>query len=266
MKVVSWNVNGIRARWEVLKQFIISSNIDILGVQECRVNDDSWIENLNNELLLIGYKLIISKHKYSGYAGVGFIVRTEYQVLNQNSILPGRDISILIDGITYTNVYIHQGQEIDSDQFNQKIEYINTLINKLNKNGRRVVLGDFNICPTERDVWNTDYWNDSTVSCTPKERELFWSFLVNLNLKEVEFPQRFSWYSARHNWRLYQDNKRVSTEKYGVKCDHILISHSLNYNCANIDLENGLPEVKSNVTLSDHSPLIVEINSSEDRY
>lgn len=260
MRLINWNVNGLRARYDLILEIIQKYSPDVMTIQESKINsmDFEWYRE---QFEVYGFKSYLSYHD-SGFHGVLTLVNSSYES-SATVVESGRVIDTRVDGTRIINVYINQGQEVDSDEFFNKL----TLMEKLKKyladivqDSRVYVAGDFNICPTENDVWSTDHWTEDTVSCTPTERRSFSEILESCGLINLPTSDSvpFTWYGYRTAYRKYDGNILVDESgKYGIKCDHIL--STANTGKVKLLIDYRLPKIKTEVTTSDHVPMILDI-------
>lgn len=253
MKIVSWNVNGIRACYKkTLEGFVRSTKADILCLQETKAHPDQ----LNDEIKTVGGSWSAwAWAKRKGYSGV-----VTYSAQQPRAHQVGLGIELYDDegrvvitdheDFLLYNIYFPNGQSGDERQ-KYKMHFNNDLLKHLKekiKEGREiVVLGDYNIAPQEIDIYDPKKFA-STSGFLSAERKWFEHFL------EVGFvdtfrhlhgnePDRYSW------WNLI-DRSRLGNR--GWRIDLICVSKGL------------VPKIKSadildNVEGSDHCPVVLEL-------
>lgn len=263
MIILNYNVNGLSARIDQLLHLISNYNPDIITLQESKCSIDTALTLL--DCVSGAYKIICSPYTTKHHHGV--ITLVIHKLYDSNLILEqGRVLRVnLVGDLSVYNVYINQGQEIGSDEYNKKLTLMTKLIDWCNIDINIIVAGDFNICLTENDVWSTSHWTDNTLCCTNLERKLFNDLLNTNNLINIPVPKLGNknsptWYGYRNQWRQYdKDEKLLPLEgKYGIRCDYILTNIKT---ANNINVINTVrfPYPKPLETTSDHVPLLLEI-------
>jgi len=162
-------------------------------------------------------------------------------------------LAATIDGIRVVCLYVPNGQSIESDKYRYKLDWLarinQWLATELAANDRLVVVGDFNIAPDERDVYDPKAWEGQVLFSAP-ERQAFQDLLA-LGLKDSfrlfeQAPASFTWWDYRVN---------AFKRKMGLRIDHILLSGRLAGACrsSSIDIEP-----RKNERPSDHAPAIAD--------
>ena len=163
IKVVSWNVNSIRARIELFVNWIKINNPDIILLQEIKAREEDFpfseFDNLNYNIKVNGQK------SYNGVAIFSKFPLSDIQINLPTFDDPqARYIEAWVDykdtGFRVASVYAPNGNPINSDKFNYKLQWLNNFhkhILKLKEYEESIILGgDYNICPTKDDVANED--------------------------------------------------------------------------------------------------------------
>ena len=258
MKIISWNVNSVRARMNNILEYIKQDKPDILFLQEIKTQDENFpYEDFKN----IGYETHVFGQK--SYNGVAIISRIKIDNIKKNLIKDEKKQSRIISGevklkkkkINLINIYVPNGNPVETDKYEYKKNWLKAFISgvkkELKKNSNVLIAGDFNIIPEEIDVYDfTRYENDALgrVEIRKKFREL-----LNLGFKDI--------------FRLKNKNKQEYTfwdyfagswqKNYGMRIDHFLLSHNLIENISSIHI-NKKPRSKTKP--SDHTPIELEIN------
>ena len=258
MKIISWNVNSVRARINNILNYINQAKPDILLLQEIKTQDENFpYEDFKN----IGYESYVFGQK--SYNGVAIVSKKKVNKINKNLIEDDLKQSRIISGeiqlrkkkIELINIYVPNGNPITTEKYDYKKNWLKKLINcikkRLSENSNILIAGDFNIIPEEIDVYDFErYENDALgkLEIRKKFREL-----LNLGFKDV--------------YRLKYKNKQEYTfwdyfagswqKNYGMRIDHVLLSNNLIDNIYSINI-NKKP--RSRVKPSDHTPIELEIN------
>ena len=254
MKIASWNVNGIRARTEHVVNWLEATQPDVLAIQESKVVDDLFPYD---EYLKLGYHPFVYGQK--AYNGVALLSKKE--PINPTTGISGfkdpqtRVVSATYDGITVIDIYVPNGQSVGSDKFVYKLEWLDHLTryieNSLEENENLIVLGDFNIAPEDRDVYDPEVWKDK-VLCSKQERGAL-EKLFALGL--VDSFRLFEQQDASYSWWDYR--AAAYRRKMGLRIDLILLSTPLAKHCASSTIDES---PRSWEKPSDHTPVIVEID------
>lgn len=259
-KILNWNVNGLRARWDQLKSIMADDSYDIIALQETKCEYEQ-VDYIVDELKALGYTLYLNPHP-DGYHGTGIIIKSHLQFWTGMHV-HGRVQEVYGTDFRLINVYVNQGQAVDSPEYPIKLELMSELKKLMTRSSdtNLIVLGDFNICPEDEHVWDVGYWHDEVISRTPPEVESFNQLAQITGIRNVPVANdvKFTWYPYRHTWRKYQSDQLVEhTGKYGIKCDHVLTNMQAVSEIALLDYCR-LPKIKSDFTTSDHVPMVIEI-------
>ena len=253
MKLATWNVNSLKVRLPHLLDWAAQAQPDVICLQETKVEDAKFPLM---ELQAAGYQAVFSGQK--SYNGVAILSRTPPDDVAAG--VPGliddhrRVISGSIGGVRVISVYCPNGQAVGTDKYEYKLRWYSAvrgwLKEELARHPRLAILGDFNVAPEDRDVYNPRIW-EGRVLCSEPERAAFRA-LLELGLKDAfrlfEQPERvFSWWdyrmlAFRRNW--------------GLRIDHILLSNELAPMCTACTVD---PAPRKLEQPSDHAPVIAEI-------
>ena len=258
MKIISWNVNSVRARIKNISDYIKQSKPDILLLQETKTQD---INFPYEEFISLGYKSHVYGQK--SYNGVAIIAKTKVKNINKNFIKDNLNQSRIITGEIYLkkkkieliNIYIPNGNPIETEKYDYKKDWLKKFIigvkKKLSENSNLIIAGDFNIIPDEIDVYDFKrYENDALgrLEIRKKFREL-----INLGFHDV---YRFK-YKHKQEYTFWDYFAGSWQKNYGMRIDHFLLSNNLLENILTINI-NKKPRSKTKP--SDHTPIELEIN------
>ena len=270
MKIISFNVNGLRARLHQLEALIARHDPDIIGLQETKVQDSEFP---HGELEQLGYRIV--HHGQKGHYGVATFSRLDPVEVDKG--YPGEDPSYqrrllitryqLADGrpLRVVNGYFPQGESRDHpEKFpNKRNFYANLqrwLAEDADPNELLVVLGDMNISPEDADIGigedNRQRWlRTGKCSFLPEEREWLnrvkeWGLIDTYRVAHPDVNDRYSWFDYRSRG-FERDPKR------GLRIDLILVTRPLNDLCtaAGIDYE-----LRGMERPSDHCPVWAEFD------
>jgi len=252
MRVATWNVNSLKVRLPQVLEWLKLHQPDALCLQETKLEDPKFPVE---EIRAAGYEVQYSGQKtYNGVA-----ILSKAPATAALTLVPGFDdpqkrvLAATIDGIRVVCLYVPNGQSIESDKYRYKLDWLartnQWLATELAANDRLVVVGDFNIAPDERDVYDPKAWEGQVLFSAP-ERQAFQDLLA-LGLKDSF--RLFEQASASFTWWDYRVN--AFKRKMGLRIDHILLSGPLAGACrsSSIDIEP-----RKNERPSDHAPVIAD--------
>ncbi|TVQ48690.1 MAG: exodeoxyribonuclease III [Gammaproteobacteria bacterium] len=252
MRVATWNVNSLRVRLPQVLEWLTLASPDVLGLQETKLTDGEFpIE----ALAAAGYQAVFAGQKT--YNGVALLARelpedpvTELVGFEdpQRRVMAGT-----VGGVRIWNLYVPNGQSVDSDKYTYKLGWLaalrETLAAELEKHERVIVMGDFNIAPDDRDVHDPAAWAGK-VLCSEPERSALTS-LLDLGLEDLfrRFDQAedtFSWWDYRAGG--FRRN-------HGLRIDLILGTAAMADTCTTCVVDRA-PRAWERP--SDHAPVMAE--------
>ena len=265
MKIVSFNINSLRARLHQLEQIIELHQPDLIGLQETKVHDDQFpLEAVE----ALGYQAHF--HGQKGHYGVASLTRETPLAVSRgfdsdDEESQRRLISVTLaakDGspVTIINGYFPQGDSRKHEvKFPAKQKFYEDLQIHLKKHHSAdqqvIVMGDINISPEDIDIGigedNRKRWlRSGKCSFLPEEREWLarlhgWGLQDSYRLLKPEVDDRFSWFDYRS--RGFNDDP-----KRGLRIDTILITESLAANLTGADIDYATREMEKP---SDHCPI-----------
>ncbi|MDH4107405.1 MAG: exodeoxyribonuclease III [Gammaproteobacteria bacterium] len=254
MKIATWNVNSLKVRLPHVLEWMNGAGPDVLVLQEIKQTNDDFPVKAFAE---VGYAAIASGQKT--YNGVAVIAREAPR--DAQTDFPGfadpqrRILATTIGSLRVVNLYVPNGQEVGSDKYAYKLEWLAALKKflqaELAQHEHVVVLGDFNIAPEDRDVYDPVKWGDA-VLCSPAERRALREVL-ELGFSDVfrQFEQTeksFSWWDYR---------AAGFRRNAGLRIDLILASESLAGTCKASYIDR---EPRTWERPSDHTPVIAEFD------
>ena len=260
MIISSWNVNSIKVRLPNVLQYLAEYEPDILVLQETKSIDLNFPED---EIQSCGYHSYYCGQKT--YNGVAILSKGKCLDVELNPVAIDeaevRTISCTYNNLRVLNVYVVNGKSVGSDKYQHKLKWLKKLNNycksSLTEFKNFVVLGDFNIAPTDNDVFDIESTKDQ-ILCSVDERKSF-NNLLKLGLYDLfdkfDFsPQTFTWWDYRAG---------AFHRNIGYRIDHILGSKSVLDGCKSfiIDKETRHKSwCKKEPRTSDHAPVRVELS------
>jgi exodeoxyribonuclease-3 len=252
MKIATWNVNSLNVRLPHVLEWLAANEPDVLVLQEIKQVTEAFPLDAFTEA---GYKSVASGQKT--YNGVATISREE--PLDSITDFPGFDdpqrriLATTINGVRVVDLYVPNGQAVGSEKYEYKLSWLEALRKflkvELESHKNLVVLGDFNIAPEDRDVYDAEKWGDA-ILCSPREREALGE-LFKLGMSDVfrQFDQaekNFSWWDYR---------AAGFRRNAGLRIDLILASAAMAEACQTSYIDK---EPRTWERPSDHTPVIAE--------
>lgn len=252
IKIATWNVNSLRVRLPQLLEWLALNQPDILALQEIKLQDADFPLDAIKEA---GYEAHVSGQK--AYNGVALLTRV--QGGDRLTDFPGfvdpqrRVLALTIGDLRIVNLYVPNGESVDSDKFLYKLSWLEALHGflqqELAKHAKLIVLGDLNIAPEVADVYDPLFWQGKVLFSEPERTAL--QNILQLGLHDCfrlhpQPDQSFSWWDYRLN---------AFKRNLGMRIDHILASHSLKQTCTNCYIDKSL---RSKERPSDHALVVAE--------
>ena len=253
MKIASWNVNSLNVRLPHLLHWLAEAKPDVVALQETKLEDHRFPEDA---LLEAGYRSVFAGQKT--YNGVAILARQA--ISDVQAGIPGFDdpqkraIAATVGDIRIVDLYVVNGEVVGSEKFAYKLRWLDAvrewLRAELAAHPKLVVLGDFNIAPDDRDVWDPKRWREKILCSTP-EREAYRG-LLELGLSDSF--RLFNDEAGQHSWWDY----RLSgfERGWGLRIDLALVSDALKARCSAAGIDR---EPRGRERPSDHTPVWVEI-------
>ncbi len=255
MKIASWNVNSLKVRLPHLTQWLADAKPDVVALQETKLEDAKFPVD---ELAAAGYRTVYSGQKT--YNGVAILARDELHDVVTD--IPGLDdpqrriLAVTVGDLRVVNLYVVNGKAVGDEKYAYKLHWLSKvrdfLDGEMQRHPRLVVLGDFNICPDDRDVYDPVAWGED-ILCSPPERAGL-KAITDLGLHDSfrlfeSAAQHYSWWDYR---------QAAFRRNMGLRIDLILISDALKTlaTAAAIDREPRRLERPS-----DHTPVILELST-----
>jgi len=256
-KVATFNVNSIKSRLSILLEWLIESKIDVVLLQELKCSNENFPVSAIEEA---GYNFAINGQKT--YNGVAILSKTPIEEVKLQFFGdPNPNQARFIEADTYLgnelykliSVYIPNGQDISSDKFDYKLEFLRNLYfylkDLVDLEQKFIIGGDFNVALTDLDVF--DQRLDGQVCYHPAERELLRK-IINLGYTDIfrdlnpDFS-KFSWWDYRAG--AWPQNK-------GMRIDYLLLNSFAAESVVGCNIEDKLRALPSP---SDHAPVVVTL-------
>jgi exodeoxyribonuclease-3 len=259
MKIVTWNINGVRARIGNLLHWLAESKPDIVCLQEIKSADDQFPRM---EIEAFGYNVETLGQK--GFNGVAILSKLPFDEVNRG--LPGDDAddhARFIEGVFSTDkgalrivsLYLPNGNPIGTEKFSYKLAWMQRLeswaAERLELEESLVLAGDYNVIPEPIDARFPENWvNDALFQ--PETRQAF-RRLENLGFTEAvrattDAPGVYTFWDYQAG--AWQKNN-------GIRIDHLMLSPEAANRLASASVEK---HVRSWEKPSDHVPTAIELS------
>ncbi|OJW53951.1 MAG: exodeoxyribonuclease III [Alphaproteobacteria bacterium 41-28] len=252
--LAAWNINSIRTRLPLLLSWLKERTPDIVLLQETKVIDDQFpseeIENLGYNIAMYGQK---------SYNGVAILSKFPIEDVTQG--IPGfeddqaRYLEAVIKGMRVASVYVPNGMAVGSDKYAYKLDFLKHLYlhtqTLLTYDEAFVMGGDFNIAPSDLDVYDPEEWHEK-ILCSTAEREAFRSLLYlgltdALRALHPNEKELYTWWDyQRGSW---QNN-------FGLRIDHFLLSPQAADLLKEVSVDKQMRDVEK---ASDHAPVLCKL-------
>ena len=254
MKIATWNVNSLKVRLPHVLDWLAASEADILCLQETKTTDENFPAD---ELEAAGYHVVFSGQKtYNGVAIISKQPASDIIIDVAELDDPQRRIlGATIDGVRVLNLYVVNGQEVGSEKYAHKLHWLEKvtahMAEQLQRHERFVVVGDFNIAPDDRDVYDPKAWHERILCSTPERDAL--QKILDLGLTDTfrlfeQEEKSYSWWDYRAAG--FRRNR-------GLRIDLILANQALAENCRACAIDK---EPRRLERPSDHTPVIADFD------
>ena len=251
---MTWNVNSLKARMPRVLGLLEAHKPDLLLLQETKTEPDAFP---HLELEAAGYHA--EHHSAGRWAGVAVVVPRGVELSAPQPGLEGepagdeaRWLEVDAGGQRVVSVYVPNGRSPDSPHYADKLRFLEAAAERIRalSNDPLLVAGDFNVCPTDLDVYDPDAFVGAT-HVTPAERERFAGLLEagtadafrELHPEE----QGFTWWDYRQGH---------FHRKLGLRLDAFLLSPPLASRLESCGIDRGF---RKGPKPSDHAPLLLEL-------
>jgi len=255
LRIASYNINGINTRLRVLTRWLEEFQPDVVGLQELKCTDEAFPAEAIEAL---GYSAIWhGQRSWNGVAilsRVGEPVETRRALPNDPNLEQSRYIEAAVCGILICNLYAPNGNPRPGPKFDYKLTWLDRLKEHaqalLDSGVPAVLIGDFNVIPTELDVYKPERWAKDALfapEARQKYRELVTQGWTDA-IRHRHHDERI--YTFWHYWRNSFERDA------GIRIDHALLSSSLAKKLKAVGVDR---EPRGWEKTSDHAPMWVEV-------
>ncbi len=258
MKIVTWNINGVKARIDNLLHWLKESDPDIVCLQEIKSVDEQFPRF---EIEAAGYN--VATHGQKGFNGVAILSKLPFDEINRG--LPGDDSdeqARFIEGVFSTkqgalrvvSLYLPNGNPVGTDKFAYKLAWMRRLERwaeeRLELEEPLVLAGDYNVIPMPEDAKNAEAWLGDALY-QPESRQAF------RRLAALGFTDAIRAVSDSSDVYTFWDYQAGAWQKNnGIRIDHLLLSPEAVDRLAAASVEK---HVRAWEKPSDHVPTAVEL-------
>ncbi|MEQ9504438.1 MAG: exodeoxyribonuclease III [Deltaproteobacteria bacterium] len=257
MKIVTWNVNSLRLREDLVLNWIEGEDPDVVCLQETKVPDQEFPEDSFGDL-----EYDVAFYGQPAYNGVAIASHEE-----QEDVTPGfpsddddserRFLAATVEGIRLVDLYVPNGQTYASDKYAYKLRWLDELTGLLEKelaaNEAVVVCGDFNIAPRDVDAHDPHLLDEKSLFVSTEERAAF-SRLLDLGLTDA-FAHLHGDADKPYTWWDYRGGSWERNR--GLRIDHFLVSDAVLARAKSVTIHRAM---RGEEQPSDHVPVVLELD------
>ncbi len=261
MRIATWNVNSVGARLPRLLGWLSTAAPDVLCLQELKCAAEVFP---TEEVAELGYE--VAAHGTGRWNGVAVLSKVGLEDVRRGLVdEPGyraedalvettepRAISAVCGGVRVWSVYVPNGREVGHAHYEYKLRWLEALRSTVDeeRGAERVVLGDFNVAPTDEDVWDIERFAGCTHVTAPERQAL--SALLETELTEVR-PRALKYDVPFTYWDYralgFQKNK-------GMRIDLAYTDRTLSEAVTDAYVDR---EERKGKGASDHAPVVLDI-------
>ncbi|SDF70265.1 MULTISPECIES: exodeoxyribonuclease III [unclassified Duganella] len=254
MRIATFNVNGIGARLPALLQWLEETRPDVVCLQELKAPQEKFPVDAINAA---GYQAIW--HGQKSWNGVAILARGQLPI-ETGRRLPGdpedsqsRYIEAVVDGILIGGLYLPNGNPASGPKFDYKLKWFERLIVHAEKllDSPAILAGDFNVMPTELDVYKPERWLDDALF-RPEVREAYHRLLAQGWTDALR-----TMHPGEKIYTFWDYFRNAYGRDAGLRIDHLLLSPSLAPALVKAEVDR---EVRGREKPSDHTPVWVELD------
>ena len=262
MKIASWNINGIKARHDVLIEWLKQAEPDIACLQEIKSVDENFPAS---EIEALGYN--VETHGQKGFNGVAILSKKQFDEVNRGLPLISEhddpdEQARFIEGVfsvddtvlRVVSLYLPNGNPVDDPRkFDYKLNWMDRLQvwakERLLLEEPLILAGDYNVIPQEQDCWDANVWKGDALF-RPETRSRFEA------LKNLGFTEALRSCSSTPGIYTFWDYQAGAWPKnHGIRIDHLLMSPEAAMNLVGCEVDKYVRDWEKP---SDHVPIWLE--------
>ena len=259
MRLATWNVNSIRSRIDRVTDWLQRADVDVLAMQETKCTDDQFP---TMPFAALGYDVVHCGHnQWNGVAIASRVGIDDVQLGFDgqpawNDTVEARAIGATCDGVRVWSLYVPNGRTVADPHYAYKLEWLAALTNTAagwlatDPAAPIAMVGDWNIAPTDEDVWDVEFFRGST-HVTEPERAAF-TAVVDAGFTDVVRP-----FTPGPAVFTYWDYTQLRFPKNrGMRIDFVMGSPALADRVSHAEIVRNERKGKQP---SDHAPVLVDL-------
>jgi exodeoxyribonuclease-3 len=269
MRIVSWNINGIRARHARVLAWLARHRPDVVLLQETKCTDESF-RALAVAYAAVGYQSVHHGHDHwNGVAilsRVGIVdVRRGFPGTNRAPYDEARVVAATCGGIDVHSVYAPNGRTLDDPHYLFKLVWLERLRTVVVPGRPTILAGDLNVAPSDLDVYDPVRWRRRTHASPPERAAI--TALLDVGL--VDVTRRHLPGAGVYTWWSYRAGQFAANR--GLRIDLALctpdITDRISRVWIDVDERRGGAGTEAGALLmpkpSDHAPVVIELDGSD---
>jgi exodeoxyribonuclease III len=270
MRLATWNVNSIRSRVDRVTDWLARADVDVLAMQETKCTDAQFP---SMPFAALGYEVAqVGFNQWNGVAIASRVGIDDVQIgfdgqptwsdkPDLEAAAEARAIGATCGGVRVWSLYVPNGRTVGSPHYAYKLEWLAALRDTAagwladDPSAPIAMVGDWNIAPTDEDVWSVEAYQHST-HVTPPERAAF-AAVVDAGYADVVRP-----YTPGPGVYTYWDYTQLAFPKRrGMRIDFILGSPALAQRVTHAEIvrDERKPGKKGTPAPSDHAPVLIDL-------
>ncbi|MEV0356546.1 exodeoxyribonuclease III [Nocardia sp. NPDC050697] len=268
MRLATWNVNSIRSRIDRVIDFLDRQDVDVLAIQETKCRDDQFP---HQRFEAAGYEVAhLGVNQWNGVAIASRVGLADVEAafpgqpgfdkdagesLLGAPVVEARALGATCGGVRVWSLYVPNGRALDDPHYRYKLEWLAALRQtgehwlSADPAAKIALVGDWNIAPTDDDVWSPEYFENKTHTSQP-ERDAF-AAIVATGYADVMRP-----FAPGPGVYTYWDYTQLRfARKEGMRIDFVLASPALAATVTDAVVDRQERKGKG---ASDHAPVLAE--------
>ena len=261
MRIVSWNVNSIRARQARLLSWMRHHEPDVALLQETKCDDTLFSSaEFSGAYEALGYE--VAHHGHDHWNGVAILsrvglhdLRCGFPGINRAPFDEARLITAVCGGVQVHSLYAPNGRTLDDPHYLFKLVWLERLRSVIELDRPTVMAGDFNVAPTDLDIYDPSRWRRKTHASPPERAAI--AALLDAGLRDVTRdqhpgPEVFTWWSYRPE--QFERNR-------GLRIDLAMCSPDVGERVRRVWIDTAeRADDHPTEKPSDHAPLVLDLS------
>ena len=267
LRLATWNVNSIRARVGRVVDWLARADVDVLAMQETKCTDEQFpiepFAALGYEVAHVGFNqwngVAIASRVGLDNVEIGFEAQPTWSGKpDAEAVAEARALAATCAGVRVWSLYVPNGRTLDDPHYLYKLDWLAALRDSAHKwladdpSAQIALVGDWNIAPTDDDIWSVEFFEGSTHVSDP-ERQAFGA-IVDAQFADVVRP-----FTPGPGVYTYWDYTQLRFPKrQGMRIDFILASPTL---ANRVTAAEIVRDERKGKAPSDHAPVLVELSN-----